>query len=57
MRTKTGICKVLLLVVLTLFCSGCVEAFLDGLSRGFADGVAFIVADFVSQLPGQTPPE
>jgi hypothetical protein len=54
MRSRARIGGLAVLVLVALLSSGCVEAFVDGLSRGFADGVAFVVEEFVKQLPGQS---
>lgn len=57
MRGKTRVCGAAVVFALTFFTGGCVDPFLEGLSRGFADGVAFVVEDFITQLPGHDPEE
>ncbi len=39
------------LVLISTLAGGCLDAFVEGLSRGLADGVAVVVEDFVTQLP------
>jgi hypothetical protein len=53
MRARRRICGVGLLALVTITTGGCVDAFVEGLARGVADGVALVVEDFITQLPGQ----
>lgn len=53
MRIQRRVCGAALLAYVAIFSGGCVEAFVEGLSRGLADGVAVVVEDFIVQLPGQ----
>jgi len=46
--TKAAMVLVICSVALS---GGCVDAFVEGLARGFGDGIAVVTQDFITQLP------